>query len=141
MRVEWNSDEDECFVNERIGNQTLHMAFQMTEWTTDTIHFNIYLTLYNKRGQIVSNENEVKSTGLDPVKTFFVARRAFWALLNEVFYQFNDRYDLIVYCNWLDNRRREVYYKFLAPLGFRYGRDIFGEKCIFKRYKKGTAIA
>ena len=140
MKVEWNSDEDECFINKRIGNQTLHMAFQMTEWSSDTIHFNIYLTLYNKRGQIVSNENEVKSTGLDPVNTFFVARRAFWALLHEVFCQFNDRYDLIVYCNWLDNRRREVYYKFLAPLGFRYGRDIFGEKCIFKRYKKGTEV-
>ena len=138
MKVIYNREEDEWFVKERIGNQTLRMAFTMTDWNDDTIHFNIYLTLYNKRGQIAGNEAEVKSTGENPVKTFFVARKAFWALLNEVIYRYNDRYDLVVYCCWLDNRRREVYNKFLTPLGFRYG-IIDNEKCLFKRYKKGTA--
>lgn len=70
MKVIYNREEDEWFVKERIGNQTLRMAFTMTDWNDDTIHFNIYLTLYNKRGQIASNEAEVKSTGENPVKTF-----------------------------------------------------------------------
>lgn len=140
MKVEWNTEEDECFVKESIENQTLYMGFQMTEWTTDTIHFNVYLTLYNKRNQITDNEAEIKSTGANPLKTFFIARKAFNALVKEVLWQFLDNYDVIVYCNWLDNRRRDAYYKYLSTLGYRYGRNIYGEKCIFKRYKKGTAI-
>ena len=40
-------------------------------------------------------------------------------------------------CIWLDNRRRNAYYKYLSTKGYQYGR-IDGEKCIFKRYKKGT---
>ena len=71
MKVEWNVEEDECFVKESIENQTLYMGFQMTEWSTDTIHFNVYLTLYNKRNQITDNEAEVKSTGANQLKTFF----------------------------------------------------------------------
>ena len=108
----------------------------MHNWNEDTIFFNVYLTLYNKRNQISSNEAEVKITGANPMRTFFVVRKAFKYLVWKVLDEYNWKYDLIIYCTWLDNRRRDAYYKYLSTKGYRYGR-IDGEKCIFKRYKKG----
>lgn len=136
MVVQYDRENDEYFVKERIGNQTLKLAFQMHDWNTDTIFFNVYLTLYNKRNQIEGNEAEVKMTGENPLQTFFVVRKAFQYLVWKVLDEYNWKYDLIIYCTWLDNRRRDAYYKYLSTLGYRYGR-IDGEKCIFKRYKKG----
>lgn len=136
MVVQYDRENDEYFVKERIGNQTLKLVFQMHDWNTDTIFFNVYLTLYNKRNQIEGNEAEVKMTGENPLQTFFVVRKAFKYLIWKVLDEYNWKYDLIIYCTWLDNRRRDAYYKYLSTLGYRYGR-FDGEKCIFKRYKKG----
>jgi len=136
MVVQYDSENDEYFVKERIGNQTVKLVFQMHDWNEDTIFFNVYLTLYNKRNQINNNEAEVKMTGENPLQTFFVVRKAFRYLVWKVLDEYNWKYDLIIYCTWLDNRRRDAYYKYLSTLGYRYGR-IDGEKCIFKRYKKG----
>ena len=136
MVVQYDRENDEYFVKERIGNQTLKLVFQMYDWNADTIFFNVYLTLYNKRNQIEGNEAEVKMTGENPLLTFFVVRKAFQYLVWKVLDEYNWKYDLIIYCTWLDNRRRDAYYKYLSTKGYRYGR-IDGEKCIFKRYKKG----
>ena len=136
MTVQYDEENEEYFIKERIGSQTMKMVFTMIDWNEDTIHFNVYLTLYSKRSHITDNEAEVKMTGQEPLKTFFVARKAFKHLVNEVLNNYSYRYDIIVSCTWLDNRRRDAYYKYLSTLGYRYGR-IDGEKCIFKRYKKG----
>lgn len=112
------------------------MVFQMYDWTEDTVYFNVYLTLYNKRNQIEANETLIKSTGTNPLTSFFVARKAFKLLLYKVLDEYSYKYDIIVFCTWLDNRRRDAYYKYLSTKGYKYGR-IDREKCIFKRYKKG----
>lgn len=139
MIVKYDSENDEYYIKEKIDDQTMRMGFTMIDWNEDTIHFNIYLTLYNKRNQIVGNEVEAKMTGANPLKSFFVARKAFNHLVNEVLYRYSYRYDIIISCTWLDNRRRDAYYKYLSTQGYRYG-YIGGEKCIFKRYKKGTVV-
>ena len=136
MTVLYNEENNEFFIKERINNQTVKLAFQMNDWNEDTIFFNVYLTLYNKRSQISRNEAEVKMTGENPLQTFFMVRKAFKYLVWKVLDEYNWKYDLIIYCTWLDNRRRDAYYKYLSTKGYRYGR-IDGEKCIFKRYKKG----
>lgn len=136
MVVQYDRENDEYYIKERIDNQTVKLVFQMHNWNEDTIFFNVYLTLYNKRNQINSNEAEVKMTGANPMKTFFVVRKAFKYLVWKVLDEYNWKYDLIIYCTWLDNRRRDAYYKYLSTKGYQYGR-IDGEKCIFKRYKKG----
>lgn len=137
MVVQYNSENDKYFIKERIGNQTVKLVFQMHDWNQDTIFFNVYLTLYNKHNQIISNEAEVKITGENPLQTFFVVRKAFKYLVWKVLDEYSWKYDLIIYCTWLDNRRRDAYYKYLSTKGYQYGR-IDGEKYIFKRYKKGT---
>lgn len=136
MIVQYDKENNEYYIKERIGNQTVKLVFQMHYRNKDTIVFNVYLTLYNKRNQISNNESEVKMTGANPMRTFFVVRKAFKYLVQKVLDKYNWRYDLIIYCTWLDNRRRDAYYKYLSTKGYRYGR-IDGEKCIFKRYKKG----
>ena len=78
MVVQYDSENDEYFVKERIGNQTVKLVFQMHDWNEDTIFFNVYLTLYNKRNQINSNEAEVKMTGENP----FCSSGGYWALLH-----------------------------------------------------------
>ena len=70
MVVHYDRDNDEYYVKERIGNQTVRLVFQMHDWNQDTIYFNVYLTLYNKRNQITDNEAEVKMTGENPLQTF-----------------------------------------------------------------------
>ena len=137
MIIHYDRENDEYFIKERIGNQTVRLALTLVDWNADTAYFNIYLTLYNKRNQIEGNEAEAKITGASPVQTFFVVRKAFEQLVKKIQYEYGERYDLIVFCNWLDNRRRDAYYKYLSTKGYRYGR-IDGEKCIFKRYRKGT---
>lgn len=139
MEVQYDKENDEYYIKERIDNQTVKLVFQMNNWNEDTIFFNVYLTLYNKRNQINSNEAEAKITGANPMKTFFVVRKAFKYLVWKVLDEYNWKYDLIIYCTWLDNRRRDAYYKYLSTLGYRYGR-IDGEKCIFKRYEREKQI-
>ena len=50
-------DGDVCYIDTPIGNQTLHMEFGMSDWTMDTIWFNVYMTLYNKKKQLPSDRN------------------------------------------------------------------------------------
>ena len=138
MIVKYSKEKEEYYVDVRLGAQTMHMALSMIDWSGDTVTFNIYLTLYNKRNQITNNEAEAKITGASPISSFIIARKAFQELVKKVLYNYSDRYDVIVLCTWLDNRRRDAYYKYLSTKGYRYG-HIDGVKCIFKRYKKGTA--
>jgi hypothetical protein len=137
-RVQWNDWDDEYFIDIPIGNQTLHMAFQEYDWNLDTVYFNVYMTLYNKKTQIQSNEDNIRSTGLNPLATYSVAMKAFKKLEAKTLAEFNDRYDIVIFCTWLDRRRRDVYYKVLSRLGYRYGRNIDNEKCIYKKFKKGS---
>ena len=142
LQPKWKilDDGDICYIDTPIGNQTLHMEFGMSYWTMDTIWFNVYMTLYNKKSQIKSNENHIKMTGASPMETVAAALKAFKKLEKEILWSYNTRYNIIVHCTWLDKRRRDAYYKVLSRWGYRYGKDPFdGTKWIFTKWKKGEA--
>ena len=44
MVVQYDRENDEYFVKERIDNQTLKLVLQMHDWNANTIFFNVYLT-------------------------------------------------------------------------------------------------
>lgn len=137
MEAKWNHEKNEYYINTPIENQTLHMAFEMDDWTMDTVWFNVYMTLYNKRKQIDENENKVKITGNNPMQTVAAAIKAFKILERATLFGFNDRYNVVIHCHWLDNRRRDAYYRFLSKRGYQYGKDANdGSKWIFKKWKK-----
>ena len=143
MFVVWTEDEtdiDGYLVEEKIENQTMRMELQKVHETMDTRYYGIYLTLFNKKTQIDDNEHKIKSTGLNPIQTYYTAKK----LLNELIgyaleqYEYISDKDIVIFCTWLDNRRRDAYYKVLSKYGFRYGKHILtGEKVIMKKYKKG----
>ena len=138
MEVKWNGELQETYVKEPIGNQTFYMAFQEEQLSSDTIYINVYMTLYNKKTQIEENENQIKTTGKNPLATLAAARQAFDMLELDALQVHNDKYNVIIACTWLDNRRRDIYYWFLSRRGYRYGKTPTNKKCIFKKYKKGT---
>jgi hypothetical protein len=67
-------------------------------------------------------------TGLNPMKTIAVATKAFDLLEAEVLKRSKRKH---ISCGWVDNRRRDVYYKFLSKRGYQYGR-LGDYKCLYK---------
>lgn len=133
MEVKFDFKEEEYYVEEKIENQTFRMAFQRTFKDNKKEHYNIAMGIYNKRKHVDKNEELALSTGKHPMKSVVTAMRAF-AMLEEEIKELQGNKSIIVYCTWVDNRRRDAYYKFLSKKGYQYG-NIGGKKCIFKVYK------
>lgn len=138
----WYSCDDntvEFKAQMKIGNQTLLLAAQELKRTKDTIYWNLWLTLANKRRQRIRNEDLLKSTGLN----LFVTYKAALQLLDKVELAVQCEYDdynnqFVV--GWADNRRRDAYEKVLTKRGYRFGR-YEGHKYLLKTFKKGEINA
>lgn len=133
MEVIYDKRNEWYVVKEKIDNQTFFMEFQIYDETDDTVYFNICMGVYNKRKHAGRNENEARITGSNPMKTVAIAMKAFDMLEEEVLYRRKDKRKHIS-CGWVDNRRRDAYYKFLSRKGYQYG-NIDGYKCIYKVYE------
>lgn len=136
FEIKWNGYDDEYYVNIPIDNQTLYMAFQLNDWSYDTVYINVCLGVFNKRKHKDYNEDHVLMTGLNPLATAILARKAFRMLEKETLDWFNRDRRVIIYCTWLDNVRRDIYYKVLSKMGYRFG-TLNGQKVIMKVWKKG----
>lgn len=136
----WNDDGTVDYeATTKIDKQTLLLAAQELKRTNDTIYWNIWLTLANKRSQRTRNEELLKSTGLNPFVTYKAALRLLNKVEQEVQWEYPDLNHQIV-VNWIDNRRRDAYAKVLTKRGYRFGR-YEGRKCLFKTFKKGEIYA
>ena len=138
MKVVWDKEKREYYIIEKIGNQTIRMGLSQ-DYDFDclkTLNFNIYLNLYSKRKHAVQNEADKKLTGKNSIATFIVARRMLDKLEEECVRSFGAEFDVIIYCTWIDNRRRDAYWKVLSKKGYQWG-NIYGWKCIMKKFKKG----
>ena len=135
--INWNENNWEYEATERIGRQTvkLYLQLQDCEPEDDTLYFNVYLTLYSKRKHICNNEDAEKITGKDALKTFVVVRRMFNDIVYQCLEDFLFSYNIVIYCHWLDNRRRDAYYKFLKTLDFKYG-TVENTKVILRRWER-----
>ena len=47
-----------------------------------------------------------------------------------------DKRDIVIYCHWVDNRRRDAYYRILSKYGYKYG-NVPNETCkvIMKKFR------
>jgi hypothetical protein len=98
--------------------------------------WNVALSIYNKRKDIFSNMDKKLSTGKDLIRNFIIARKMFDALEATVIeHGVNNKQDVVIYCRWEDNRRRDAYYKVLSKKGYRYGVTPWGKKVIMKKFK------
>lgn len=136
FEVKWNRQDDEYYVNIPIDNQTLYMAFQLNDWSYDTVYINVGLSVFNKRKHKDYNEDHILMTGLNPLATAILARKAFKMLEKETLFWYNKYNRVIIYCTWVDNVRRDIYYKVLSKMGYHYG-TLNGKKVILRSWKKG----
>ena len=137
IEVQYDNFNDEYYINYPIDNQTLHMGIQCVDFDelNKKTYFNIYLSIYNKRKDAISNEENARSTGRNIFKSYVGAKRCFKALLASVLEELTPNDTYYVYCGWADNRRRDAYYKFLSKYGFKYGTLPFdNKKVIIKKF-------
>lgn len=132
----WDKENDRYVETKKLSNgQTIMMGFDLSDWNNDTNYWNIELSVYNKRKDRYTNMDKIVVTGGSPFESFAAAREMFFSLLYNVLNEYS-RYDNVVYCSWVDNRRRDAYYKFLSKHGFTYT-NLWGQKFIARKFKRG----
>ena len=97
---------------------------------------NVALSIYNKSKDVFTNMDKKLSTGIDPIRNFIVARKMFDALEAAIIrYSVVRKQDVVIFCHWEDNRRRDAYYRVLSKKGYRYGNAPWKQKVIMKKFK------
>lgn len=139
MAVEYRAEDDTYFERRKVGNQTIELGINYYD---ENIHdrkswWNIYITIFNKRKDMYSNMDKKIITGKNPFATVVAAREMFsnveaYLLDHELVHGGFD--EVTIFCTWVDNRRRDAYYKVLSRMGYDWGR-IGKEKCIMKTYR------
>lgn len=139
MAVEYRAEDDTYFERRKVGNQTIELGINYYD---ENIHdrkswWNIYITIFNKRKDMYSNMDKKIITGKNPFATVIAAREMFsnveaYLLDHELVHGGFD--EVTIFCTWVDNRRRDAYYKVLSRMGYDWGR-IGKEKCIMKTYR------
>jgi hypothetical protein len=139
MAVEYRAEDDTYFERRKVGNQTIELGINYYD---ENIHdrkswWNIYITIFNKRKDMYSNMDKKVITGKNPFATVIAAREMFsnveaYLLDHELVHGGFD--EVTIFCTWVDNRRRDAYYKVLSRMGYDWGR-IGKEKCIMKTYR------
>ena len=139
MAVEYRAEDDTYFERRKVGNQTIELGINYYD---ENIHdrkswWNIYITIFNKRKDMYSNMDKKVITGKNPFATVVAAREMFsnveaYLLDHELVHGGFD--EVTIFCTWVDNRRRDAYYRVLSRMGYDWGR-IGKEKCIMKTYK------
>lgn len=123
------------YIKQKMSNgQTLHLELSLYDENLETRQWNIALAVYSKRKHASHNENAKLMTGKNPFESVVTAIKAFKTLEETVRAAYPD-INHIIFCTWVDNRRRDAYYKVLHHWGYDWG-QIDGFKCIMKYFPK-----
>ena len=134
MNVKYDYKNRTYYIKEKIHNQKIIMQFEECDRSFDMIYYNVVLGVYNKRKHAQKNEDNAIVTGKYPFETVAKAVRAFNLLEQEVIKE-NKFYNrkIMIMISWVDNRRRDTYYKYLSKRGYKY-EVVDGQKFICKIY-------
>lgn len=134
MNAKYDYKNRTYYIKEKIHNQTMIMQLEECDRSLDMIYYNVVLGVYNKRKHAQKNEDNAIVTGKYPFETVAKAVRAFNLLEQEVIKEnkFYNRKTMIM-ISWVDNRRRDIYYKYLSRRGYKY-EVVDGQKFICKIY-------
>ena len=144
MEVIYDKESDQYYQRRRVGNQTIELGMNCTDWVEENKEswWNIFLTIYNKRKDAFTNMDKKVITGQNPFETFITARDMFYDVEAEVLkreLQHGRSKKVVIFCTWVDNRRRDAYYKVLHKHGYNWGKCSCG-KCIMKTFTKENLI-
>lgn len=95
------------------------------------------LSVHNKRKHLERNMGSKAITGRDPLKNVIIGLRMFEAMEEKVVEDFS-YLNIVIFCSWLDKRRREAYEKILMRRGYKYG-IIDGDRVLMKRWNKNES--
>lgn len=134
MNVKYDYKNRTYYIKEKIHNQTIIMQLEECDRSLDMTYYNVVLGVYNKRKHAQKNEDNAIVTGKYPFETVSKAVRAFNLLEQEVIKE-NKFYNrkIMIMISWVDNRRRDIYYKYLSKRGYKY-EVVDGQKFICKIY-------
>lgn len=140
MAVEYREEDDTYYERYKVENQTIELGINFYDQNEHDRKgwFNIYISIFNKRKDMYSNMDKKILTGKNPFATVIAARKMFkdveaTVVQEELTYGAFD--EITIFCTWVDNRRRDAYYKILSRMGYTWGR-VDGHKCIMKTFKK-----
>ena len=139
MAVVYDKESETFYERRMIDNQTIELGMNLTDWDYNyKAWYNIYITIFNKRKDMWDNMDRKVITGKNPFATFAAAREMFYnvesAVLRHELVDGNAE-EVILYCTWVDNRRRDAYYRVLSKFGYDWGTTLkMKEKCIKKVY-------
>ena len=140
MAVIYREEDDTYYERCKVDNQTIELGINYHD---SNLHdrkgyFNIYISVSNKRKDMYKNMDKKAITGKNPIANFLTARRMFLEVEAEVIREelYHGPFDEItIFCTWVNNRRRDAYYKVLSRYGYDWGK-IDNQKCIMKTFKK-----
>ena len=137
MSVVYDKESDTFYERRKIGNQTIELGMNLTDWDYNyKAWYNIYLSIAEKRRDFFTNMDRKVITGKNPFATFAEARDMFKdveaaVLRHELMEGKAD--EVIIFCTWVDNRRRDAYYRVLSRYGYDWGTTLhMKQKCIRK---------
>ena len=143
-KVIYDPESDQYYQRRRVDNQTIELGMNCTDWVEENKEswWNIFLTIYNKRKDAFTNMDKKVITGKNPFETFITARDMFCdveaeLLKRELVYGRSNK--IVIFCTWVDNRRRDAYYRVLHKYGYDWGK-CSGGKCIMKTFTKEDLI-
>ncbi len=140
MAVEYREEDDTYYERYKVDNQTIELGINYYDESFNDRHsyWNVYITIFNKRKDMYSNMDKKIITGKNPFKTFTTARKMFKDVEYEVIQKeliYGSFDEVTIFCTWVDNRRRDAYYKVLHKMGYDWG-TIDRQKCIMKTFKR-----
>lgn len=109
------------------SGQTIKIEFQ-EDWSKSKYYYNIYLVISNKRKQADYTYGQV--TGKDGLMGLLWAKKKIIEF-EEFIKEKHQDVPIVIYCNWTDNKRRNVYERGLSKLGYKYNM-IFNSKALCK---------
>ena len=137
MPVIYRKEDDTYYERQKVGNQTIElgMNFHNQNLHDRKAYFNVYITIFNKRKDMYSNMDKKAITGTNPIANALTAREMFkrveqYLLVKE--FKYWD--EITIFCTWVNNRRRDAYYKVLSRWGYDWG-VVDGQKCIMRTFK------
>ena len=145
FKIQWESKQEDDKIywfyrcREKIGKQTLELRFYeyWYDYDTNTVYFSIMLSVHNKRKHLERDMGNKAITGQNPFKNAVIGLRMFEAMEKKTVEDFSYQ-NIVIFCSWLDKRRREAYEKILMRRGYKYG-VIDGEKVLMKRWNKNES--
>lgn len=137
LNIRWNMDELSYIGKTRVKNQTIEIRLEQLFANIDSVWFNIVLTIYNKRKDYYKLHEHKTISGKYPFETVAAGLKLFDELEKICLDRFK-YLNVIIYCGWLDNRRRDAYWSILKRRGYDWG-IIDKQKVIMKRVKKNES--